>query len=131
MSSAHGTLSEERARVLGLVARHGWNATAFQTLEAGYRYFFYGTDACVAYVDTGGAWVAAGAPLAHTGELAEVVSAFVQAARAAGRRSCFFGTEERLRASTAEALRSLNIGEQPSWDPRVWPARLATHRSLR
>ena len=41
--------------MLGLVARHGWNATAFQTLEAGYRYFFHGSDACVAYIDTGAA----------------------------------------------------------------------------
>jgi phosphatidylglycerol lysyltransferase len=121
----------ERERVLDLVVRHGWNATAFQTLESGYRYFFHGTEACVAYVDTGGAWVAAGAPIAPTEALEEAVSAFVQAARAAGRRACFFATEERLHASTGEALRSLNIGEQPTWDPHDWPGLLACHKSLR
>jgi len=124
-------LVTERDRVLELVARHGWNATAFQTLESGYRYFFHGSEACVAYVDTGGAWVAAGAPIAHTNELGQAVSAFVQAARTAGKRCCFFATEERLHASTGEALRSLNIGEQPTWDPQAWPESLAQHRSLR
>src|SRR5689334_23356382 len=49
----------ERERVLALVKRHGWNATAFQVLERGFRYWF-DDDACVAYVDTGRGWVAAG-----------------------------------------------------------------------
>ncbi|HEY4156829.1 MAG TPA: DUF2156 domain-containing protein, partial [Polyangiaceae bacterium] len=121
----------EHQRVLDLVVRHGWNATAFQTLESGYRYFFHGENACVAFVDTGGSWVAAGAPLAPAQELNEAVSAFVRAAREAHRRACFFATEERLHASTGEALRSLNIGEQPTWDPGDWPAIVAKHRSLR
>ena len=30
-----------RDRALELVRRYGWNATAFQTLEEGYRYFFH------------------------------------------------------------------------------------------
>ncbi len=111
--------------------RHGWNATAFQTLESGYRYFFYGAEGCVAYVDTGSAWVAAGAPIVQAEQLEEAVSAFVHAAREAGKRACFFATEERLHASTGEALRSLNIGEQPAWDPHGWPATLAQYRSLR
>ncbi|HTA88468.1 MAG TPA: DUF2156 domain-containing protein [Polyangiaceae bacterium] len=130
MSSAGATASE-RDRVRDLVLRHGWNATAFQALESGYQYFFHGAEACVAYVDTGRAWVAAGAPIAHIEELGGAVSAFVQAARAAGKRACFFASEERLRASTGEALRSLNIGEQPAWDPRGWNATLAQRRSLR
>lgn len=121
----------ERFRVLELVVRHGWNATAFQTLEVGYRYFFHGADACVAYVDTGSAWVAAGAPIAKATELEQVVRAFVHAARQAGKRCCFFATEERLRSGAGEALRSLAIGEQPNWDPRHWPEILAQHRSLR
>ena len=39
----------ERERVLDLVRQHGFNATSFQTLEEGYRYFFFG-EGCVAYV---------------------------------------------------------------------------------
>jgi lysylphosphatidylglycerol synthetase-like protein (DUF2156 family) len=84
------------ARVLALARRFGWNATSFQALEPGYRYFFPDEDACVAYVDTGGAWVAAGPPLADEARIAAIARAFVAAARQAGRRSCFFGTEERF-----------------------------------
>jgi phosphatidylglycerol lysyltransferase len=132
VSSEGATASTtERDRVRDLVVRHGWNATAFQTLETGYRYFFHGAEGCVAYVDTGRAWVAAGAPIAQGEQLEAVVSAFVRAARAAGKRACFFATEERLHASTGEALRSLGIGEQPAWDPRSWPVTLAGRRSLR
>lgn len=119
--------------MLGLVLRHGSAANAFQTLQAGYRYFFYGAEACVAYVDTGSAWVAAGAPIAPLAALAEVTSAFLNAARAEGKRACFFATESPL-ASTrtdANALRALAVGEQPIWDPRAWSTELARHRSLR
>src|SRR4051794_2410267 len=45
------SIEDGTRRVHDLVRRHGWNAMAFQTLEAGYSYFFHG-DACVAYVDT-------------------------------------------------------------------------------
>lgn len=73
-------------------------------------------DACVAYVDTGSAWVAAGAPLGAADEVAGVARRFVAAARAAGRRGCFFATES-LRSSE---LSSLLIGEQPIFRPAVW-----------
>ena len=121
----------ERDRVRDLVLLHGWNATAFQVLETGYRYFFHGAEACVAYVDTGGAWVAAGAPIARTEDLADTVTAFVRAAHGAGKRASFFATEERLRAASGERLGALSIGEQPVWDPRNWPAVVARHRSMR
>ena len=121
----------ERERVLALIHRHGWNATAFQTLESGYRYFFHGDDACVAYVDTGGAYVAAGAPIAEPDALVDVTVAFLGAARAAGRRACFFGTEGRLLEALGDRLKSLRIGEQPVWDPGDWVAILKKKKSLR
>ena len=111
--------------------RHGSEATSFQTLETGYAYFFQGNDACVAYVDTGGAWVAAGAPISAPSARAEVVSAFLSAARCAGKRAIFFATEQPLSDSLGQPLRALVIGEQPVWDPRTWPTTLAKHRSLR
>jgi lysylphosphatidylglycerol synthetase-like protein (DUF2156 family) len=123
--------ARERAMVVALVRRYGWNATSFQVLEPGYRYFFDGGDgdACVAYVDTGSAWVAGGAPLAREDRMAAVAEAFIAAARAAGRRACLFATEERF---TAQApLRSLPVGEQAVWDPADWPAALARGRRLR
>ncbi len=118
-----------RERVLALLKRHGWNATSFQVLEPGYEYFFSSADACVAYVDTGAAWVAAGAPIAQTGELQAVTDAFIAAARQAGRRALFFATEPRF--TSAVKLTSLCIGEQPVWDPALWPQTLKESRSLR
>lgn len=115
--------------LLGLLKRHGFNATGFQVLEPGYEYFWFGADACVAYVDTGSAWVAAGAPIAATEALGTVAAAFVAAARAQGRRCCFFATEPRF--ATASPLASLCIGEQPVWDPARWPDILRDSRSLR
>lgn len=119
-----------RARVLALVRRFGWNATAFQTLEPGYRYFFPSADACVAYVDTGRAWVAAGAPIAAAEALAPSVRSFIEAAEAAGRRAGFFAIEERLLLA-ANALSAVQIGEQPVWGPADWAETLRKHRSLR
>jgi phosphatidylglycerol lysyltransferase len=119
----------ERHRVLDLVLRHGWNATAFQTLTAGYRYFFHG-DACVAYVDTGAAWVAAGAPIGSHAQLAEAASAFAKAAKSARRRHCFFASEARF-VQEAAGLAALLVGEQPVWDPRDWRATLKRHAGLR
>lgn len=121
----------ERHRVFELICRNGWNATAFQTLEAGYSYFFDGDDACVAYVDTGSAWVAAGAPIAAHNRIGPAAVAFRSAARAAGRRCCFFATEDRFRIAGADAWHSVPIGEQPVWDPSEWRDTLARHRSLR
>jgi phosphatidylglycerol lysyltransferase len=119
----------ERSKVLELLRRHGWNTTSFQVLEPGYAYWFDGDEACVAYVDTGGAWVVAGAPIAATERLAEVAGRFAAHAAAAGRRVCFFAIETRLLEATP--LKSLSIGEQPVWDPRRWEESLRGSRHLR
>jgi phosphatidylglycerol lysyltransferase len=122
--------AEPRQRVLELVRRHGYNATAFQTLEQGYRYYFHAAGV-VAYVDTGGAWVAAGAPIAPLAEIAAITAAFVHAAGQARRRCCFFATEQRLLDLAGPRLRSLRIGEQPVWDPQDWGEILKQRASLR
>ncbi len=119
-----------RERALELVRRHGWNATAFQVLGPGFRYFLC-EDGCVAYVDTGSAWVAAGAPIASADELAAVARAFFDAARRAGRRACFFGTEDRFVHRTHSFTRSIWMGEQAVWDPREWERTLGQSASLR
>ena len=84
-------LDPERRRVLAVLRRHGWNATSFQVLEPGFRYWFADDDACVAYVDTGRAWIAAGAPLTDALRLREVGEQFHRQALASGRRTAFFG----------------------------------------
>jgi phosphatidylglycerol lysyltransferase len=124
-------MSDDRARVLALLRRHGWNATSFQVLEEGFRYWFPpgDDDACVAYVDTGHAWVAAGAPLAAPERLRTVAEAFLQAGAAAGRRASFFATERRF--TPGATMGSLLIGEQPIWDPGDWPAIVRGSRTLR
>src|SRR6185369_6681748 len=85
-SEGHVSLDPDRERVLALVRRHGHNATCFQVLESGFSYWFDGDDACVAFVDTGKAWIVAGAPIAPIARLAAVAEGFVAAARAADRR---------------------------------------------
>ena len=120
--------AEDRGRVLALLREHGWNSTSFQVLEPGFRYWF-DRDACVAYVDTGGAWVVAGAPIAPPERFAEIARAFVEKARSAGRRASFFGTEPRFH--DAIDWPALRIGDQPVWDPADWAGTLAQSRSLR
>ncbi len=125
------------ARTLALLRRHGWNATSFQVLGPGYRYWFDGDEACVAYWDTGRAWVAAGAPIAPTHAVPEAARRFVAAAQAARRRACFFATESRFAAHPAldgaagGPLASLRIGEQPVWDPAAWTRTVHAAAGLR
>src|SRR5689334_1138217 len=98
-----------RADVLALLRLHGWNATSFQVLERGFAYWFDPeAEACVAYLDTGGAWVAAGAPIAAPAVLVACGERFVAAARAAKRRVCFFAVEDRFVHDTG--LASMPIG---------------------
>ncbi|MFO0748166.1 MAG: phosphatidylglycerol lysyltransferase domain-containing protein [Myxococcota bacterium] len=119
---------DPRLSVLALLRRHGWNTTSFQVLEPGYRYWF-GDDACVAYVETGGAWVAAGAPVCERSRLGAVAAEFVAAARDAGRRAVFFGVEAPF--VEGGGMPAFKIGEQPSWDPGRWQDGVARSRSLR
>ena len=120
---------EIRRRVLALIKRHGWNATSFQILEPGFRYWVDGDDACVGYVDTGAAWVVAGAPIAPRERLAELATRFTAAARAQGRRVCCFGTEQRF--TDAAGWPALRIGDQPVWAPSEWDAVVRASKSLR
>ena len=123
------SLDPERRRVLAVLRRHGWNATSFQVLEPGFRYWFADEDACVAYVDTGHAWIAAGAPLTDGARLRGVAEEFHRRALASGRRAAFFAVEQRV----VEALRwhALLIGEQPEWEAQAWPAALRGSSGLR
>lgn len=129
MTAAPSPADGDRGRALALLRRHGWNATSFQILEPGFSYWFAGDEACVAYRDTGGAWVAAGAPIAEPERAPDAALAFVAAAAACGRRACFFGTEDRFAA--AVPLAAMRIGEQPVWDPAAWDEVLRGARSLR
>jgi phosphatidylglycerol lysyltransferase len=119
----------DKSRALALLRQHGWNATSFQILEPGFRYWFDGSDACVAYIDTGRAWVAAAAPIGPPHRVPAAAERFVQAAAEQRRRACFFGTEDRF--ASAVPFASMRVGEQPVWDPRAWEQTLAGAASLR
>jgi phosphatidylglycerol lysyltransferase len=127
--------SGERERALRLVLHHGFEATALQTLESGYQYFFFvddlGAEAFLAYVDTGNGWVTAGSPIGADSARAGAVDAFLLAAREAGKRACFFGCERAPHGANGASMRAIFIGEQPVWDPRAWPEVLRRQRSLR
>ena len=133
MDPAALDLVVDRDRVLALLKRYGWNATSFQILEPGFRYWFDGDDAlgeaCVGYVDTGSAWVAAGSPVAPPERFAEVSARFAAAAVAAGRRVSFFATEQRFH--DAAQWSSLRVGDQPIWSPADWAGVVSGSRSLR
>jgi phosphatidylglycerol lysyltransferase len=121
--------TDDRHRVLALLVQHGWNSTSFQILEPGFQYWFDGDDACVGYVDTGSAWVAAGPPIAPLERIAAVTEKFAKAAEDEGRRVCCFGTE--LRFGELAKWPSIRIGEQPMWDPAGWESILKESKSLR
>ncbi len=120
-------------RALRLVDAFGKTGTAFQALGRAMQHWFDvgpdGDRGLVAYVDTGGAWVAAGEPIAAPEERLQVAARFVGAARAAGRRASFFATEGVL--ATAPQVRRVQIGEQPFWDPAEWDASVRAHKSMR
>lgn len=95
---------------------------SFQVLKPGFRYWFCDDpDAGVAYVDTGRYWLAAGAPLCSTRNLARAAETFALAAREHGRTAAFFGAVERLVQASSGAYDWLQVGSQASWDPRRWP----------
>jgi len=128
------TTPAERDRARDLILRHGWNATAYQLLNPGIRYWFSEVpEALVGYVSRAGVRVVAGAPVAAAADLAEVAHAFERDAAGAGERVCYFCAEARLEAlyRHREGYAHLLLGGQPVWDLRGWDAIIASGRSLR
>jgi phosphatidylglycerol lysyltransferase len=123
-------VTDPRQKLLVLLRRHGWNATSFQAVETEFTYWFHpDDDAAVAYVDTGAAWVVAGAPVASLDRTAAVVADFIAEAQRHRKRVAFFAVEPRFIEATQ--LPSLNIGQQPWWDPRLWSERHRGHRRFK
>ncbi len=110
--------------------QHGSETIAFQGLGPEFHHWFdVETDACVAYVDTGGAWVAAGGPLCADDQRARAAERFVAAASAAKRRACFFGVEHP--SELGPGFGAVLLGENAEIDPTRWAETLAAHRGLR
>jgi len=121
-----------REEVERRLERFGTDAMSFLALEARMLHWIDdggpdATDACVAYVDTGTAWVGATGPMSDPADRSRAATRFVEAARARGRRACFFATE----SLDADPFARLLIGEQPILRPAEWLAALPRHGRLR
>lgn len=122
--------SSDRERARAIVLRHGRETVVFQGLGEEFRYWFEPElHACVAYVDTKSAWVAAGGPTCAVEHRSVVAEKFVAAARAAGRAACFFCVDHPTELGPAFA--ALRLGEHAELEPASWLRTLATHRRLR
>ncbi len=115
--------------MLKLLRQFGRDANSFQVLQRQFQYWFCDDLACVAYVDTGRAWVAAGAPIAAKYRLRGVALAFVQEAKRQGRRASFFGTESRW--SEVIGFKSIAVGMQPHLLVDDWLIQMEHCRKLK
>ncbi len=112
----------------------GWNATAYQILNPGFRHWFAAAgDGVVGYVSRGGIRVVAGAPVCSAARLAEIADEFAADARRTDERVCYFGAGERLeRIHAARGGHALVLlGAQPAWNPGEWPSIIGRRASLR
>ncbi len=127
--------TEEQARVLTLLERYGTAATSFQILEPGYRYWFAPEDkGVVAFVETAGYRVVAGAPVSDGDNMATLALAFVAASHQARRRVVFVGVDDGDLAHLEAAIEdgeSVAIGLQPEWDPQSYTLEGRARRTLR
>ena len=117
-----------------LVLAYGWNTTCFQLLNPGLEYWFsVARDAVAGYVEHGRWWIVAGAPVAAPERWREAVAELEATARERGKRIAYFAAEERLEAvhPPGDGWARLRLGAQPIFDPRAWPATLASRPSLR
>jgi len=132
-SSAPGHDAPEPVlRARAIVLRHGWNATAYQIVNPGFRLWFAPEgDAVVGYVRHAGVTVVAGAPVCPAARLPTVVRDFEAAC--AGTRLCYFGAGDRLESLLRrEQPRALVLlGAQPVWRPADFGPRFQAHGSLR
>ena len=125
--------ASDALRLSRLIAAHGSDAVAFQGLAASMHAWFDddGADAsggAVAYFDTGGAWVAAGGPVAPVASRGGVARRFIAAAARGRRRASFFGVED---LAAFHGWPALHLGEQPSASPLEWADAVRNARALR
>ncbi len=116
--------TKQRAELLLALQRHGVDSLSFTASESSMLHWVdVATEAHVAYVDTGSAWVAVGAPLTSRAYRGKAARNFIHAAHAASRDACFFGTE----TLASRDLASFLIGMQPVIRPREWLAAQSRH----
>ncbi len=117
-----------------LVMAHGRNATAYQILNPGIRYWFSAReDAVVGYVSRGRWLLAAGEPVCPLDILPDAIAGFEEFARSRKRRVCYVCAAEPIRRALAASPSHsvITIGAQPVWNPGEWPEILRSRKSLR
>ncbi len=125
---------EEIQRARELVLRHGWNTTCYQILNPGFDLWFSKrVEGVIGYVHRKGVNVVAGAPVCAMADLEEMVQEWQVRCVAAGKRHCYFGAEERLRALTGgdPQFSTVTLGAQPVWTPDSFLASFQKEASLR
>jgi phosphatidylglycerol lysyltransferase len=136
-SSQHAELMIENpsvAQARELVLTYGWNSTSFQIVNPGItRWFAEDGEAVVGYVPAAGYRIVAGAPVCSEERLEEIVETFEADARKCGQKVCYFCAEGRLEEAAREVggHTKFLLGAQPTWNPKLWPSIIATHKSLR
>lgn len=123
------TRNEARARALELLKAFGTNSLSFQIMQSEFELWFAREHGCVAYADTGKAWIAAGPPIAADTDLHAVALQFAEAAREHSRRVAFFGVEDRFTAD--RRFKAVLVGHQTVIDTRRWHDALADRATLR
>jgi hypothetical protein len=121
----------QRQHALELIRQYGWNTISFQTLEPHFRYWFDPDGpGVVAYHQTAGIWVAAGAPICPPERVHICALSFAREARRKGHRACFFGAFGRFIEQFSGEVQGVKIGEQPWWNPQQWDDRRDRRRSI-
>lgn len=109
--------SPETSRAHALVMAHGRNATAYQILNPGIRYWFsVSNDAVAGYVKQGGWLLAAGEPVCSLATLPAAIAGFEEFARSGGRRVCYVCAAEPIHRVLAGSPGHsvVTIGAHPS-----------------
>lgn len=121
------------ARVLQCLRQWGRNVYSFDALEAGLEHWFDPAgDGAVAFARAGRWRVVVGAPICPRERLAEVAAAFSDDARRHHQQAVFFGVSDRfVEVLPVPGFDWIQIGMQPSWDPREWLGVMATSPDLR
>ncbi|HEX4275527.1 MAG TPA: DUF2156 domain-containing protein [Bryobacteraceae bacterium] len=124
----------DAAKARALVMEHGRNATAYQILNPGIRYWFSAhEDAVVGYVNRGKWILAAGEPVCSREDLPGAIARFEEFARDRNRKVCYVCAAGPIYGvlSGSPLHSAIAIGAQPVWNPASWPEIVRSRRSLR
>jgi hypothetical protein len=109
--------SEPDEELLELFRRHATASTAFLSLYEGYRYFSMPgrlSKGVIAYIETSGAWIGAGDPVADPAEWPALLKEFRKEARARGKSVLILpASEAASKVALATGYRSIPIGAEP------------------